>query len=225
MKRVKHVANATENGKIYLGDVVMEKAELVNQLYELLKKKPYCKVKRFKRSEVITNYIRNREMMHCMLSGQANLVHYTRSGEEQFVEKYHRYDFFSESFHEVILNNEYSVVAKRECAVFSVNLAELKDRPEGQEVLGLLEEMMKIRIREISAHNTILIQRTTRDKIREYFNLLSRRMLTREFELPMSYTEMAVYLNADRAAMTRELSLLEKEGFIEKKGHKIRLLW
>jgi DNA-binding MarR family transcriptional regulator len=50
-------------------------------------------------------------------------------------------------------------------------------------------------------------------------------MLTREFELPMSYTEMAVYLNADRAAMTRELSLLEKEGFIEKKGHKIRLLW
>ena len=203
----------------------MGKPELVNELYNLLKKKPYCKVKRFKRSEVITNYIRNREMMHCLLSGQANLVHYTRSGEEQFVEKYHRYDYFSDSFHEVILNNEYSVIAKKECTVFSINLSELRDHPEGVDAVVLLEEMMKIRIQEISAHNTILIQRTTRDKIREYFNLLSRRMLTREFDLPMSYTEMAVYLNADRAAMTRELSLLEKEGFIERKGHRIRLLW
>lgn len=203
----------------------MSKPELVNELYNLLKKKPYCKVRRFKRSEVITNYIRNREMMHCLLSGQANLVHYTRSGEEQFVEKYHRYDYFSDSFHEVILNNEYSVIAKKECTVFSINLSELRDHPEGAEALILLEEMMKIRIREIFAHNTILIQRTTRDKIREYFNLLSRRMLTREFELPMSYTEMAVYLNADRAAMTRELSLLEKDGFIKRKGHRIRLLW
>lgn len=203
----------------------MEKSELVNELYNMLKKKPYCKVRRFKRSEVITNYIRNREMMHCLLSGQANLVRYTRSGEEMFIEKYHRYDFFSESFHEVILNNEYSVIAKKDCTVFSINLAELKERPENTEAVVFMEEMMKIRIREISAHNTILIQRTTREKIREYFQLLSRRMLTREFELPMNYTEMAVYLNADRAAMTRELSLLEKEGFVQRKGHKIRLLW
>ena len=49
--------------------------------------------------------------------------------------------------------------------------------------------------------------------------------MRRSFELPMSYTEMAVYLNADRAAMTRELSLLEKDGFIQRKGHHIHLLW
>ncbi len=203
----------------------MEKMELVNQLYHLLKKAPYCKVRRFKRSEVITNYIQNRDVWHCLLSGQANLVHYTSYGEEQFVEKYHRYDYFGDSFHEVILNNEYSVIAKKECTVFSINVSELREREELHHVMLILEEMMKIRIREISAHNAILIQRTTREKILAYFHLLSRRTMRRSFDLPMSYTEMAVYLNADRAAMTRELSLLEKEGFIKRKGHHIHLLW
>lgn len=203
----------------------MEKSELVNQLYEILKKTSFCKIRRFKRLEVITNYIQHRDVLHCLLSGQANLVHYTRHGEEQFIEKYHRYDYFGDAFHEVILNNEYSVIAKRECTVFSINVAELKARPEYHEALLLLSEMMTIRIREISAHNSILIQRTTRGKILAYFNLLSRRSLTREFDLPMNYTEMAVYLNADRAAMTRELTLLEKDGFIRKKNHHIRLLW
>lgn len=202
----------------------MGKAELVNELYARLKKASFCKVRRFKRSEVITNYIQHRDVMHCLLSGQANLVHYTRYGEEHFIEKYHRYDYFGDGFHEVILNNEYSVIAKRECTVFSINVAELKERPEYHHELLLIMEMLQIRIREISSHNTILIQRTTRGKILEFFSLLSRRTLTREFELPMSYTEMAVYLNADRSAMTRELSLLEKEGFIEKKGHLIRIL-
>ena len=202
----------------------MGKAELVNELYARLKKASFCKVRRFKRSEVITNYIQHRDVLHCLLSGQANLVHYTRYGEEQFIEKYHRYDYFGDGFHDVILNNEYSVIAKRECTVFSINVAELKERPEYHHELLLFMEMLQIRIREISSHNTILIQRTTRGKILEFFSLLSRRTLTREFELPMSYTEMAVYLNADRSAMKRELSLLEKEGFIEKKGHRIRIL-
>ena len=203
----------------------MERMELVNYLYENLKKAPFCKVRRFKKSEVITNYIQNRDVWHCLLSGQANLVHITRHGDERFIEKYHRYDVFGDSFHEVIYNNEYSVIAKRDCTVFSINIAELKEREEFHHVAIYLEELMKIKIREISAHNAILIQKTTREKIRAYFEFLSRKMMTRTFDLPMSYTEMAVYLGADRAAMTRELSLLEKEGFIERKGHRIRLLW
>lgn len=202
----------------------MEKIELVNELYARLRKMNFCKVRRFKRSEVITNYIQHRDVLHCLLSGQANLVRYTRYGEEQFIEKYHRYDVFGDGFHDVILNHEYSVVAKRECTVFSINLSELKERPELHEEVLLIQELFQIRIREISSHNTILIQRTTRGKILEFFSLLSRRALTREFDLPMNYTEMAVYLNADRSAMTRELSLLEKEGFIERRGHRIRII-
>ena len=203
----------------------MEKMKLVNELYQNLKDAPFCKMKRFKRSEVITNYIQNRDVWHFLLTGQANLVHMTKYGEEQFIEKYHRYDVFGDSFHEVILNNEYSVIAKRECTVFSINISELKERKEYHHVLFLLEEIMKMKIREMSAHHAILMKRTTREKIQAYLTHLSRRTMSRIVDLPLSYTEMAVYLNADRAAMTRELTLLEKEGFIRKKGHRIHLLW
>ena len=58
-----------------------------------------------------------------------------------------------------------------------------------------------------------------------YFNLLSTRKLSKTFTLPFSLTDLADFLSVDRSAMMRELKLLIDEGFVEKNGSKITLLY
>ena len=54
---------------------------------------------------------------------------------------------------------------------------------------------------------------------------LSKGNLRQTFILPYSYTDLADFLSVDRSAMMRELKLLIDEGFIEKNGSKITLLY
>ena len=49
--------------------------------------------------------------------------------------------------------------------------------------------------------------------------------MSKSFTLPFSLTDLADYLSIDRSAMMRELAHLKEEGFIQKKGKKITLLY
>ena len=71
----------------------------------------------------------------------------------------------------------------------------------------------------------LLTKRSIRDKLIGYFTMLSTRNLSKSFSLPFSLTDLADYLSVDRSAMMRELKLLKEEGFIEKNGNKITLLY
>ena len=71
----------------------------------------------------------------------------------------------------------------------------------------------------------LLTKRSTRDKLLGFFSLLSTRNLSKSFELPFSLTDLADYLSVDRSAMMRELKLLKEDGFIEKIGNRITLLY
>ena len=71
----------------------------------------------------------------------------------------------------------------------------------------------------------LLTKRSTRDKLLGYFSLLSTRNLSRTFKLSFSLTDLADYLSVDRSAMMRELRSLKEDGFIEKNGNSITLLY
>ena len=71
----------------------------------------------------------------------------------------------------------------------------------------------------------LLTKRSTRDKILGYFTMLSSRNLSKSFSLPFSLTDLADYLSVDRSAMMREIKLLKEDGFIEKNGNKITLIY
>ena len=71
----------------------------------------------------------------------------------------------------------------------------------------------------------LLTKKNIRDKLLSYFELLSTQSLSKSFFLPFSLTDLADYLSVDRSAMMRELSHLKEEGFIEKKGNRITLLY
>lgn len=56
---------------------------------------------------------------------------------------------------------------------------------------------------------------TLRDKILAYLSELAQEQNSRYIEIPISRTELAGYLNANRSAMTRELAAMRRDGLIE----------
>ena len=90
------------------------------------------------------------------------------------------------------------------------------------------EQLNKLIISKIIDLNTrieLLTKKNIRDKLLSYFNILSGKTFRKTFSIPFSYTDLADYLSVDRSAMMREISHLIEEGFIDKKGKKITLLY
>ena len=71
----------------------------------------------------------------------------------------------------------------------------------------------------------VLSKRTIRDKLRAYFTIISARNMSKSFKIPFSLTDLADYLSVDRSAMMRELKSLKEDGFIEKSGNRITLMY
>ena len=58
-------------------------------------------------------------------------------------------------------------------------------------------------------------KRTTRDKLLSYLSAESIRHSSLSFDIPFDRQQLADYLCIDRAAMSTEISKLQKEGFIK----------
>ncbi len=73
----------------------------------------------------------------------------------------------------------------------------------GQKNVQLMEKI------EISSKSTL------RDKILAYLSMMSQKQHSRYVESPLSRTELAEYLCANRSAMTRELAVMKEEGILD----------
>ena len=78
---------------------------------------------------------------------------------------------------------------------------------------------------ELNTRIELLTKKNIRDKLLSYFDILSTKKLSKIISLPFTFTDLADYLSVDRSAMMRELSHLIEEGFIDKKGKRIKLLY
>ena len=67
---------------------------------------------------------------------------------------------------------------------------------------------------------TYVTQHTLRDKILSYLSAESIRQHSSYFDIPFDRQQLADYLNAERSALSGELSRLKKEGIIDyQKNH------
>jgi CRP-like cAMP-binding protein len=88
-------------------------------------------------------------------------------------------------------------------------------------LIKVLSEQVNMRNQRIE----LLTKKTTRDKLLDYFKMMSKEKGTKTFTIPISYTELAAYLSVDRSAMMREISYLKEDGFLRTNGRKISLLY
>lgn len=186
--------------------------------------------KSFSKNEVITTYIEKRNQFCILVSGNADLVRYDLNGNRTIVEHLSKNDIFGEVFYLVTTNNELLVEAKEKCEVliYSYNDIHTKCRNNckfHQTLAEYLPELILTKVTNLNMRVELLTKRSIRDKLIGYFSFLSTRNLNKTFTLPFSLTDLADYLSVDRSAMMRELKSLKEDGFIEKVGNKITLLY
>ena len=58
-------------------------------------------------------------------------------------------------------------------------------------------------------------KRTVREKILAYLSIQAQKSDSAYIQLPLTRTELAAYIGANRSAMTRELALMKEEGLID----------
>ena len=81
----------------------------------------------------------------------------------------------------------------------------------------IIENMVSLiagKNRQLMEKLEIVSQKTLRKKILSYLSLQSQQHGSSSFTIPLGRSELANYLNADRSALTRELSAMEDEGLI-----------
>lgn len=126
-------------------------------------------------------------------------------------------------------SDEYEIIAKEptQLLVFSysevINL-DISDKYYIQFIKNLFK-IINSKIIERNERIEIISKKNIREKLLEYFNINSRKSGSRYIYLPFNFSDLANYLSVDRSAMSRELSYLKEEGFIEVKGKRISLLY
>jgi CRP-like cAMP-binding protein len=78
--------------------------------------------------------------------------------------------------------------------------------------------MAACKSRNLSVHINILSRRTTRQKLLTYFDTVSEG--ANDFEIPLSFTDLADYICSDRSAMMREIKNMKDEGVLILDGRK-----
>ena len=184
----------------------------------------------FGKNEVVTTYIKNRNQLCILIDGHADLVRYDLNGNRTIVEHFSKNALFGEVFYTITTNNELLVEAKSNCTVLFFIYDDIFQKCRNnckfhQTLAESLPQLILNKVTDLNMRIELLTKRSTRDKLLGYFSLLSTRTLSTSFELPFSLTDLADYLSVDRSAMMRELKLLKEDGFIEKVGNRIILLY
>ena len=186
--------------------------------------------KTFEKNEVITTYIQKRNQFCILADGNADLVRYDLNGNRTIVEHFSKNDIFGEVFYTVTTNNELLVEARSKCTILIYTYDDIHNKCRNnckfhQTLSENLPELILSKVTTLNTRIELLTKRSIRDKLIGYFSLLSTRSLNKSFTLPFSLTDLADYLSVDRSAMMREIKLLKEDGFIEKNGDRITLLY
>lgn len=162
-------------------------------------------------------------------SGCIEIIRNNPNGSRTIIEELHENEIFgytissepSDEF-EFITKTRTQVVVMDYKKIMQQHFDELESYSQ---MMRNLFELTAQKIKEKNEHIEILTKKSIRDKLLEYFRIMSANNRQKVIYIPFTYTELAEYLAVDRSAMSRELKMLKDEKFILVKGKKITLLY
>lgn len=184
----------------------------------------------FLKGETVTTYIEKRNQLCVLLKGEADLVRYDFNGNKTIIGHFTDTNVFGEVLYPANTNNELFVEAKSNCEVLFFRYSDLWNKCKTnctfhKKFSENINKLITSQVVNLNTRIELLTKKNIRDKLLSYFDILSSKNLSKTIMVPFSYTDLADYLSIDRSAMMREISYLIDEGFIEKKGKKIKLLY
>lgn len=187
-----------------------------------------CFVKNFKKG----NYIyQENEVIHSLgviLTGHVYMVKEDVWGEETILVRMGKGDLFGENF--ACSPNPASTVtfyAPQAAEVLFIPYERLLRHAGNRNVLLFITNlisMMTYKSQNLMRKINVVSRKSLREKIQCFLSLEAEKTGTLDFTIPFSREEMAEYVCANRSALSRELKAMKKDGLIELKGRKCRIL-
>ena len=188
-----------------------------------------AKTKIIKKGDIILNYIGNYGLIGIIEEGEASLFRYDDRGNKTLIEKLSKDSIFGERFYN-FNTDEMVVEATKDTEVIFLNYSHLINNyknncPCHEKLIQNLIEILTNKIIISNEKAEILTKKTIRDKLLTYFQINSKRAMSKTFMIPYTYTDLADYLGIDRAAMQRELKNLKEDGLIKTKNRRITIYY
>ena len=182
----------------------------------------------FNKNEEILKKIKNRNFIGIILDGIIQITKTDYNGNRTIIEELVEKDIFGTKISS-LSNNEYTITTKDKTKIIIIDYEQLiKTNNSSNYYNQFIKNLLEIIINSVNDKNDrieILTKKTIRNKLLEYFKIISTKNKSKNIYLPFTFTDLADYLAIDRSAMTRELKNLKEEGFIEIKNKRITLLY
>jgi len=183
----------------------------------------------FKKDTTIFSNLRDENIIGIIVSGYIQIVRNDYNGNRTIIEELEENSIFG-SMLSSISNKEYDIVTKEDSRIIVIEYDRIIEGVKSHysfytQFIQNLLQLISDKINEKNDRIEILTKKTIRNKLLEYFSIVSKRHGSKNIYLPFTFTELADYLAVDRCAMSRELKNLKDEGFIEIKSRKITLLY
>ncbi|MDO5834774.1 MAG: Crp/Fnr family transcriptional regulator [Lachnospiraceae bacterium] len=170
------------------------------------------------------------EVMGLVLSGSVLILREDLWGHRNILSKCTAGDFFGEPYAATsgaVLN--VNAVAEDDCALLFLNVKRLlMSCPTAcghhQKLIRNLVSVLANRLLVFNDKITHVSKRSTREKLLSYLSSESVRQASLSFDIPFDRQQLADYLCVDRAAMSVELSKLQKEGILKTKRRHFELI-
>ncbi len=181
----------------------------------------------YKNNTNITEIITDKNEIGIIVSGYLQIVKNNYNGSSNVIDTLQENDAFSSST--FYIDDDYEIIAKEDVNIIIIDYTELINYNENDKVYNqFIKNLFIILNEKLTDKNErieILTKKTIRNKLLEYFKIMSKKNGSKYIYLPFNFINLADYLAIDRSAMSRELKFLKDEGFIEIKGKRITLLY
>ena len=159
-----------------------------------------------------------------ILSGCMHMLKYDVWGRKTLLAYMSRGDLFGESFAVRQEKSSYTFFeAAADTEVVFIRLENMIHDCCGDEehhrLLSNLFDCMGKKNFQLMEKIEIMTRPTLREKIMAYISMIAQSQKSRYIQLPLSRTEMAEFIGANRSAMTRELARMKEDGIIDFDGN------
>lgn len=170
------------------------------------------------------------EVMGLVLTGSVLILQEDLWGHRNILSRCAAGDFFGEPYAATpgaVLN--ISVTAESDCEILFLPVSRLlctcpSACDHHQKLIRNLVGVLAEKILRFNEKITHISKRTTRDKLLSYLSAESLRQGSLSFDIPFDRQQLADYLCVERAAMSTELSKLQKEGLLRTSHKHFELL-
>ena len=181
--------------------------------------------KDYKKNDIILAENTKVEYFGIITNGKIALSNFDYFGNRNILNVFEKGDSFAEALVSLEIQIPHEVISLTDSSIVWIEYKSLSKSLYYQKILNNLLNIISTKNLILNKKLQILSKRTTREKILEYLSNQKKLLsLDSNFEINLNRNEMADYLALDRSNLSRELGKLKKEGIIDFKKNKFRLL-